>query len=351
MRYLKNPKSLMLQWHLTERCNWNCKHCYQDNSIKDEMTISELFKVLKQFISLLKLWNIPKSRARINFSGGEILLRKDIFKFFKEVDKYSNYYNWGIMSNGSLITKKIAKKLKMLGLSSIQVSMEGLKKNNDEIRGKGTYEKIISAIKILVKEGVKTSVSMTLTKNNLKDVPKLSEKLIKLGVGQLNTRRFVPLGNGLTLKNILIEPFELRSYYRKVQELNAKFKNIYKNGFSIFIGCESSIFNDETKGEKYMCGLYDGSLLVVMQNGDILACRRLPKIIGNIKQQSLFEVYYNSKFYQQLRDINKSNNFCKKCNNFRGCYGGAKCVTYARTKKLFIPDVDCWKVNKESFKL
>jgi len=339
MEYLKSPKNMTLQWHVTERCNWKCKHCYQDDSIKDEMTLPELLEVLDQYISLLKIWRIPRHAARLNISGGEPLLRKDIYEFLEKVSKHSDYYIWTMMSNGSLITQEIAKRLKSLGIGQVQVSIEGLKENNDNIRGIGSYEKILKAIRILSKEGVRTNVSMTLTRQNISDVPELCDVLMKSGARQINTRRLVPIGRGSDLE--MIESSKLRSYYQQVQELNSKFKQ----KFNIYIGCESSIFNDETNGVKYDCGLYQGRILIVMQNGDILPCRRLPVKIGNTKEQTLFEVWYNSDLYQDLRNIDNAHDTCKQCNNFNQCFGGAKCVTYAQTGKLYIPDVQCWKVH------
>jgi len=56
------------------------------------MTVPQLFEVLDQYTALLRIWNIPRHRARINFSGGEPLLRKDLFEFLEEVSERSNHY-------------------------------------------------------------------------------------------------------------------------------------------------------------------------------------------------------------------------------------------------------------------
>ncbi|OAD18962.1 heme d1 biosynthesis protein, partial [Candidatus Thiomargarita nelsonii] len=51
------PKSLLLQWHITERCNLRCAHCYQDNYARDELSFADLLKVLAQFKKLLATLN------------------------------------------------------------------------------------------------------------------------------------------------------------------------------------------------------------------------------------------------------------------------------------------------------
>ena len=115
--------SLVLQWHITERCNWRCKHCYQENYETPEMNIGQMEKVIVQYVALVKKWKLPKHRARIQITGGEPFLREDFFLFLEEIKKYSDYFNWGIMSNGSLLTEDIVKRLKVLGIDFFQVSL------------------------------------------------------------------------------------------------------------------------------------------------------------------------------------------------------------------------------------
>lgn len=139
---LPRPRAFTLQWHITERCNWRCKHCYQEETIKEELTTDQLFDVLKQYSSLIKKWELPQNLARLNISGGEPLIRQDFFQIIEEIKKYRGMFRWGILSNGSFITRKIAKKLKESGISDYQVSLEGLEKNNDKTRGEGSFKKI-----------------------------------------------------------------------------------------------------------------------------------------------------------------------------------------------------------------
>jgi len=345
LNHLIHPKNFTLQWHITERCNWKCKHCYQDEDyIKEELSFEQLVETLDQFIFLLKEWNIPKRSARLNITGGEPFVRKDFYKLLNEVFKRSHYFTWGLLSNGSFITKEAAKKLKLYGINRYQVSLEGLEKYNDEIRGKGTFKQALKAIKILKDEGIPTNVSLTLTKTNCRQIYELSNVLLNAGARSIGTRRLIPIGIGSQLKNELLEPIELKNYYLKTLEINKDFVKERKN-FRIIIGCESGIFNDEIPNQRryHNCGVYEGRVLIVMPNGDVLPCRRLPIVVGNVMKQKLFEIYYSANMLWQLRNLNNSHHFCKKCNNFNKCFGGALCVTYAYFKKLHVPDVQCWK--------
>ena len=72
------PRSFHLQWHITERCNLRCRHCYQDPAfLKEEVGTKELIKILEDFIGQIKAWNLPKETVRISLTGGEPFVRKD----------------------------------------------------------------------------------------------------------------------------------------------------------------------------------------------------------------------------------------------------------------------------------
>ena len=166
-----------------------------------------------------------------------------------------------------------------------------------------------------------------------------------LGVKSLGIRRIVPWGSGEQLKDFVLEPKELRALYKEIEEIN---KEIIEKGYGLRLGggCENAIFNDEISSQGLMtfnnCGVADGRIIVILPNGDVLPCRRLPIKIGNLYEKSLEEIYYNPLYesWRNKEDINKD---CLSCQNYNNCFGGAKCVTYAMTGKT-APDVQCWKL-------
>ena len=164
------PKSFKLQWHITERCNFRCKHCYQENYDTPEINLGQMEEILQQFVDLLKKWKIPSSLASLAITGGEPFLYKDFYPFLAKVYKYSGNYKWGLMSNGSFVDRENIKILKLFKINDFQVSLEGLEENNDKIRGKGNFQKTIEALKILIKGGIHASVSLTITKENINDI-------------------------------------------------------------------------------------------------------------------------------------------------------------------------------------
>ncbi len=141
------PRIFKLQWHITEHCNFRCSHCYQENYDTPEMSLEQMEGALKQYVELMKKWRIPREHASITITGGEPFLYKDFFKFLEKIHQYSPYFQWGILSNGSLLTRENAKKLRLFKIRGYQVSLEGMEYVNDKIRGAGNFKKAIDWIK------------------------------------------------------------------------------------------------------------------------------------------------------------------------------------------------------------
>lgn len=328
------PKSFRLQWHITERCNFRCLHCYQEKYDNPEVSLEQAEEILKQFVALIKKWKIPPNFVNLPITGGEPFLFKNFFPFLEKIYKYSENYQWVILSNGSLLNRENAKILKHFNISLFQVSLEGLEKNNDEIRGPGSFKKTLEAIKILVSEGIITTVSFTVTKKNKDDIFPLAELLAEMGVKAFWIRRLTPWGQGSGLTDLLLKPLELLELWGRIGKNNFRF--VKSNAFlQIMASCDHTFL----KGD--YCPIFKGNTLAVLPNGDVYPCRRLPIKIGNIFENTLEEIYYSDKI-KELRDFGKTPDYCRKnCSNFRNCFGGARCVTYAYSGRLDVPDIQC----------
>lgn len=347
-----NPLYFGLQWHITERCNWHCRHCYQqeDIDINKELSLENLLKVFRQYLRLIRHFGtLGPHKARLSITGGEPLLRNDLFPFLKKIYKYNKYFSPTIFLNGSLITEENAERLKSLGVKEVQVSLEGLERNNDIIRGDGAYQKTMKAIKILVGLKINVAVSMTLTRQNVSDVPALIQICKNLGVRGLGLRRLVPIGRGRQLKDDILNPLELKKFYIYIQREKDKMKN-KSHGYSLLHltrGCEESMFSQEVKQPLNNCAVLDGRALVVLPNGDVVPCRRLPIKIGNVLDEDLIKIYYTSDKLKQLRNLNNASDLCSDCVYFDRCFSGAKCISYAYFNKISVPDPQCWRLFKK----
>ena len=139
------------QWHITERCNLSCKHCYQNVNDISELPLNDLLAIINKMENALLKWN---KQGTLSLTGGEPLFRKnDLYALMDRLDTSKSLCYYDILTNGSYITESEAEKLiTHPHLRRIQLSLEGACATvNDEIRGPGSFDSTIEAIRNLRK--------------------------------------------------------------------------------------------------------------------------------------------------------------------------------------------------------
>ena len=160
---------LVISWHLINRCNRRCKYCFRWETASGEMSREEVFKVIDELAGM-------GTRAII-FSGGEPLLRDDI----GDIINYSRSKKifTGLTSNGDLVGKRIGE---IRNLNMLKLSLDGPREIHDFLRGEGSYDKVMEAVRAAKKAGISIKLNTTLTKYNIECVDFLLEKSEELDI-------------------------------------------------------------------------------------------------------------------------------------------------------------------------
>ena len=216
-------KKPVVVWNMTRRCNLKCVHCYSasaDIDYPDELTTDEG----KKLIDDLAAFGAPV----ILFSGGEPLLRPDLLKLAQyATDKGMRAV---ISTNGTLITREIAAKLKTIGLSYMGVSLDGLEKTHDRFRGtKGAFEKAMEGIRNCRDAGIKVGIRFTVNKRNLADVPAMFDLLKKENIERLCFYHLVYTGRGSKLREEDLTHEETRAL---LDLIAARMKEMFDEGLA-----------------------------------------------------------------------------------------------------------------------
>jgi MoaA/NifB/PqqE/SkfB family radical SAM enzyme len=176
-------------------CNLKCKMCGYREPIANEegLTKEDVFSLLKEAREL--------GLESIAFSGGEVLMRKDIF----EIISYArdlNISKIAVITNGTMLNEENAKRLVEAGMTNVSISLEGTKHINDFIRGEGTYNKTVEAIKIFKKyeEKLIISVNIVISKYNYRNLFEFTKFVYEdLGVGYIT---YSPLNKDMMGTNL-----------------------------------------------------------------------------------------------------------------------------------------------------
>ncbi|MBC8500786.1 MAG: radical SAM protein [Nanoarchaeota archaeon] len=353
MLYLPKPHSCHLQWHVTEKCNFQCTHCYlNEDYIKQELSTEECYKVVDNFVDFCKKTDIKQNR-NLTLTGGEPILKKDWWKILEYISDYKKrglIDRFYIMTNGSTVTDSIIKKYVELGVNYMQISIEGMEKINDEIRGKGNFQKAINGAKIIIQNGIPLSFSLTLTKKNTNDVESLARLAASIGVGGLGVGRIVPIGMGAQMKELMLTPKETREWYLECERINERLR---KDGLNFRVdyhcsdGMYQSIRPDANNPQTNHACSTPFDVFTLLPNGDVVPCRRLPIVVGNFREKSFLEIHYSSNKIWNLKNWENRAEECKTCNSLRDCKGGGMCIAYGYFGTPYAPDPDCWKAFGE----
>lgn len=206
-------RQLLLQWHITERCNLRCAHCYQEGYSGGELPFNGMMDILGQYLDLLKTWKGGSRRfGHITVSGGEPFAREDLFDILEVFRSHKKEFSFSILTNGSLIDRQAAARLSSMGPRFAQLSLEGKEATHDAIRGKGSYAKTVEAIRHLKKEGLRVLVSFTAHRANYKEFGLVADICRSLRVDRVWADRLIPAGVGAQMGSQALTLEETREF-------------------------------------------------------------------------------------------------------------------------------------------
>ncbi|KYC44964.1 MAG: molybdenum cofactor biosynthesis protein A [Candidatus Methanofastidiosum methylothiophilum] len=377
-------KEFHIQWHILDRCNLRCSHCYQDDySAKNELSIEKLKLIADNIDRTMKRWN---SRVNILLTGGEPLLKEGIFELFSYLGEKKTVKETNIITNGTLLSKNIDKLENYKKCKYILFSLDGVTEHtNDVIRGSGVFKKVLEQIKFIDNKRFKKILMFTVSKKNYEDAYNLIEFGKKNNLDGIIIEKLIPLGqsdnefSNVLTKNMLKKLWDFlliengydtnKSYeYRALKIEYKKRKNIeslIKNFFKKNKRRDDNLYyqKSEGKSENSICDKWENneyedqqiiksSIKVancivgrdgcaIMPDGSVFPCRRLPISIGNLLEDEFYEIFENSKKLKDLTDRNLLKGKCKDC-DVNGCFG-CRAMVYAVKKDLFSEDPHCWK--------
>ncbi|MFZ5942718.1 MAG: putative heme d1 biosynthesis radical SAM protein NirJ1 [Bacillota bacterium] len=192
-------------WNCTKTCNLKCIHCYagSDNKKYDgELTTEEAVK----FIDDLREFNVPV----LLISGGEPFMREDILYLADYAAKRGIRTTFS--TNGTLINRKTAKKLKEIGVGYVGISLDGLQEKNDLFRGqKGAFDLALRGIENCVAEGQKVGLRFTINRHNFQELEGIFDLIEEENIPRVCFYHLVYSGRGSEMVNEDISHGETRS--------------------------------------------------------------------------------------------------------------------------------------------
>ena len=318
-RLYHNPVLKFLFLELTLRCNEHCLHCGSlcGDVPSEELSFGQYRKILDD---IKKDFNIRDFMLCI--TGGEPLLRKDFF----DILGYANQsgYTWGMTSNATLINAEAAHRLRLCGMKTISVSIDGLRQSHDAFRQtNGGYDKAMRGIEALISEGGFKHIQVTSVMNhgNIRELEEMYRIFEDMDIDSWRVIGIEPMGRALDNPDLLLTDDDQRYLFDFIREKRMENMPV-TYGCSHFLGYR---YEREVRERYFLCnaGIYTASICC---NGDIIACldiERRPEFVqGNILNDSFKEVW-NNRFSCFRQNLALSNETCSSCEYMQVCAGGS----------------------------
>ena len=308
-----------LQWHITQTCDLDCRHCY-DRSDREAMTLEQALGVLDDLYDFCQEQHVF---GQVSFTGGNPMLYPHFDRLYSEAADRG--FMTAVLGN-PMPRKRIERMLAVQKPEFYQISLEGLKAHNDFIRGRGHYDRVLDFLKLLGELGVYRMVMLTLTRDNMDQVLKLADRL--KGFTELFTfNRLAAVGRGAELSGVPFDRFpDFLARYMDAAETN------------LCMGLKDNLFNLL----RWQQGLSSGggcaghgcgaafNFVALLPDGEVHACRKMPSLIGNIYKERLNDIYHSSI----ARRYRAGSTACSTC-PVRPVCGGCPAVSYGFGRDIF----------------
>lgn len=334
-------RDFFLQWHLTQRCNLSCSHCYQEGAPGEELSTGQLVEVMDEAQAMLQAWRQAYGLNFVpscNLTGGEPLLRSDLYEVIAELTGRS--FSVHLLSNGVLIDREAARRLADLGVAGVQVSLEGPSLLHEAIRGEGSFNAARRGVGHLVEAGLAVTLNTTFSRSNLSGFGELVRIARDWRVGRLGFSRLVPVGRGRRLLGQALQPGEVAGLHAQARIWEASGLELVSGDplFGLARGGEEA-----DQGPLPLGGCAAGlGGLTIMPDGGVMACRRLPLSLGNVLRDSLRQIWAAAPLLEALRDRGRYQGNCGQCPRWAVCRG-CRAIALAQGGHPLADDPGCYR--------
>lgn len=313
----------LLVWLCTYKCNLNCNHCYVKGRNEKEMSTEDALKMIDEIVEL--------NPRHFSITGGEPLLRKDIFQILEEA-KNKNL-NTSIVTNGILLNEQIINKLSKMDIY-IYLSLDAASEETFmKIRG-WKQSILLEKIEKIREKGLEFSTIMTIMPENYREAGSFIELSINIGARHAALIPVIPSGGA---RNTQLTQKQLIETIKVIDEKSNEY------GYPVSLWCTP--FAKWIKKSKY---LYVGSCpddsMDIDPAGNTLLCDVLEFKISNVLKYGVKEAwleYFRNPISVNFRNPKLLEGKCRECKYKLKCIGGCKARAYLTYSKFTYPDPLC----------
>lgn len=359
-----NSQPILIFWETTKACDLACKHCRASallEPLPDEMNLEESLS----FIGQIKGFGTPS--PVLILTGGDVLKKRGLEVILEKANELGIPVSISpsatpLLDDGALSV------MKKYGVKSLSLSLDGgTSATHDWMRGNvGTFQRTIGLMKKIVSEGFTLQINTAIFKRNVRELPRMLKILLENGVKTWEVFSLIKTGRGIDREDLDSGEYEDVFNYL---EFASRYGVIIRTVEAPFF---RRILIERSKGEYNGGPLYnelvretlavlgkplgrakghtsrtrDGKgVIFVSHNGDVNPSGFLPIKLGNVKDESIVEIYRNNETLTKLRDPANFKGRCGIC-EYNDICGGSRSRAYSYYGDIFQEDPRCVYIPK-----
>ena len=256
----------------------------------------------------------------VHVTGGEPLLRRDLFAAAKRIDQLG--FPWGMVTNGTLITDEVVERMRETHMRTVSVSIDDLYEAHEKVRRlPGAFPRIIAGIEKLSRAGFLDVIQVTtvVTRRNISRLEEMLAFFSRLSVDSWRLAIVDPIGRAAEQTGLLLTEDDLERYFAFLDRHAFHPRSVLTTSCSHYLGRFDTLYRPEAfaceAGKRVASILADGSIFV---------CPNVPHhpglIQGNIQTDDFVRVWENG--FRWFRDEeNRKTGACAQCPDWKKCKG------------------------------
>ena len=354
----KPPTLRLVFWETTARCNLTCRHCRRLDALDTEGVDTYDTNAALDFVEQVA----ECGRPLLILSGGEPLLRKDIFRIAEHA--VAQGLTVSLATNGTLIDEEMANRIQAAGIRRVAISVDGGDAaTHDAFRGlPGSFERALAGLRLIHQRGVETQLNCSVTSHNVHQRKQVFDMAVREQVSALHFFVLVPVGCGLEIaESHRLDSGQVEDFLSWLVDLTTtspihlkatcapqyfrirKQKGLQKQPPPHTAGVEdhpgghpgTQLLSAETRG----C-LAGQAICFVSHEGDVFPCGYLPMCAGSIRKERLKQIWEESEIFAQFRGMDNLGGKCGYC-EFRDACAGCRARALGHSGNVWASDPYC----------
>lgn len=332
----------VFQWHLTDRCERSCRHCYREGPPRRDLGEADQLSVLEAIRAFLAKRRLP---GRLHLAGGEPALSPGLDRLLAAIARAGLPFRF--LTSGVGLTPSLAVDLSRSGCVGVQVSVEGTEATHDALRGEGGFRRAMEGARCARAAGLPVTLAMTLHHENLAELEAVA-RLAEAKADRVYFSRLVPMGHGAELGS-LPGRAAWAGALRRITALAGTLR--------VPVALRDPTFRPllaapwHARKSPAVSGCSAGyRTLTVESDGEVLPCRRLGVPVGHALDGGLETAWETHPLMGSLRDRDRLKGRCGRC-VYRWVCGGCRAVPRAVSGDPLGEDPQCPWAGSVLFRL